>query len=319
MRQKRTLRFASVVVAFLVAFLFQETWTLAGVTGNMTGIVRDATGAPIAGVEVQAVSPSMKANATTDAGGHFVILSLAPDTYTVNLTRSGYQSVGFPGVTVFADQTQNVAYTMVKTLRTIARVTSAAGASLVKSGVGGDLYSVNSAQASAAPALGGGGNLNNAYSAMATVPGVQVLAGRHGLGFQRGLRPRSELLLYRLSSTTVFRSIARSTTTTPRPSRAWVCRSCRSIPAADRRRWPRPARPGSSTRSSRPVRSRATASELRHRHAGVLPPGQVEIGGSTPDRTFSYYIGLSGYNQDYRLLDNSNGAGYMTPGGSILR
>jgi hypothetical protein len=41
----------------------------------------------------------------------------------------------------------------------------------------------------------------------------------------------------------------------------------------------------------------------------------VEIGGSTPDRTFSYYVGLLGYNQDYRLFDNSNGAGYMTPGG----
>ena len=42
---------------------------------------------------------------------------------------------------------------------------------------------------------------------------------------------------------------------------------------------------------------------------------QVEIGGSTPDRTFSYYVGLLGYNQDYRFIDNSNGAGYGTPGG----
>ncbi|MFY9719709.1 MAG: hypothetical protein WAK16_08690, partial [Candidatus Cybelea sp.] len=41
----------------------------------------------------------------------------------------------------------------------------------------------------------------------------------------------------------------------------------------------------------------------------------VEIGGSTPDRTFSYYVGLAGFNQAYRAFDNSNGAGYMTPGG----
>ena len=41
----------------------------------------------------------------------------------------------------------------------------------------------------------------------------------------------------------------------------------------------------------------------------------VEVGGSTPDRTFSYYVGLSGYNQAYRFFDNSYGAGYMEPGG----
>ena len=46
-----------------------------------------------------------------------MILSLAPDTYTVNLTKDGYQSISFPGVTVFADQTQHVAYTMTKALK----------------------------------------------------------------------------------------------------------------------------------------------------------------------------------------------------------
>ena len=66
-------------------------------------------------------------------------------------------------------------------LKQIAHVTSQAGTSLVKSGVGGDFYSVNSAQASAAAALGGGGNLNNAYSAMASVPGVQTSQG--GIGW----------------------------------------------------------------------------------------------------------------------------------------
>ncbi|HEY6325507.1 MAG TPA: carboxypeptidase regulatory-like domain-containing protein, partial [Candidatus Cybelea sp.] len=166
-----------------MAFLCQGTWALAGVTGNIAGSVKDTSGAPIAGVEVQVVAPSMTRTATTDAGGHFVFLSLSPDTYTVNLTRSGYQSVSFPGVVVFADQTQNVAYTMIKTLKTIARVTSQAGASLVKSGIGSDLYSVNAAQAAAAQALGGGGNLNNAYSAMASVPGVQVSQGGMGWDF----------------------------------------------------------------------------------------------------------------------------------------
>ena len=84
---------------------------------------------------------------------------------------------------VFADQTATQQLTMQKALTTIARVTSSAGSSLVKSGVGSDLYSVNSAQAAAAAALGGGGNLNNAYSAMASVPGVQTSQGGVGWDF----------------------------------------------------------------------------------------------------------------------------------------
>jgi len=69
MKQQRTLRFASVAVALLVTFLFQETWALAGVTGNVNGTVRDNAGAPLAGVAVKAVSPSQRATATTDSGG----------------------------------------------------------------------------------------------------------------------------------------------------------------------------------------------------------------------------------------------------------
>src|SRR5580700_9228761 len=128
MKQPHTLRCTGAAVLLLAAFLFQETWALAGVTGNLTGIVRDPSGAPIAGVQVQAVAPSETRTATTDAGGHFVILSLAPDTYTVNLAKDGYQSISFPGVTVFADQSNTLGYTMTKALKLIAHVTSSSGA-----------------------------------------------------------------------------------------------------------------------------------------------------------------------------------------------
>ncbi|MGA8384100.1 MAG: carboxypeptidase-like regulatory domain-containing protein, partial [Candidatus Cybelea sp.] len=69
-----------------MAFLSQGTWALAGVTGNIAGTITDSKGAGIAGVQVQAVSPSGSRTATTDAGGHFTILSLGPDTYTISLT-----------------------------------------------------------------------------------------------------------------------------------------------------------------------------------------------------------------------------------------
>ena len=138
------------------------------------------------------------ATATTDAGGHFTILSLAPDTYTLNSEQGGLSKRLVTRASWSLPTRRNtVAYSMSKALETIAHVTSQARRSLVKPGVGSDLYSVNAAQASAAAApLGGGGNLNNAYSAMASVPGVQTSRRRHGLGFQRCVRSRTELVLY---------------------------------------------------------------------------------------------------------------------------
>jgi D-arabinose 1-dehydrogenase-like Zn-dependent alcohol dehydrogenase len=127
MKQQRSLRFVSVAVALLVTFLFQETWALAGVTGNVNGIVHDNAGAPLAGVTVNASSPSQNATATTDSGGHFVLLSLAPDTYTLSLSKLGYQGISVAGTVVFADQTQTVSYMLTKTLKVIALVTSQAG------------------------------------------------------------------------------------------------------------------------------------------------------------------------------------------------
>ena len=35
---------------------------------------------------------------------------------------------------------------------------------------------------------------------------------------------------------------------------------------------------------------------------------QFEAGGATPDRLFSYYVGIGGYNQDFRYLDQFNGS-----------
>ena len=51
---------------------------------------------------------------------------------------------------------------------------------MVKSGTTADIYSINSATQSAASALGGGGNLNSAYSAISTVPGAYVVPNQSG-------------------------------------------------------------------------------------------------------------------------------------------
>ena len=80
-------------------------------------------------------SASQTVAATTDAGGHFTFLSLAPDTYTVSVTKDGYNPTTFPGVTIFADQSQTLALRMQKGLKTIATVGARASGNLVKSGV----------------------------------------------------------------------------------------------------------------------------------------------------------------------------------------
>ena len=73
---------------------------LAGTTGGIVGRTSDATTqAPLAGVTVTATSPSQTATAVSDASGQFRFLSLAPDTYTVSLTKTGYAPVSQPGVT----------------------------------------------------------------------------------------------------------------------------------------------------------------------------------------------------------------------------
>ncbi len=317
MSSHRTLRHAVVAAMIIGAFICQGTWALAGVTGNIAGTIKDSSGAPIAGVQVQAVAASESRTATTDAGGHFVILSLNPDTYTLTLSRAGYQGTSYPGVVVFADQTQNVSYTMTKALRTIAHVTSQAGTSLVKSGVGSDLYSVNSSQASAAAALGGGGNLNNAYSAMASVPGVQTSQGGIGWDFNAAyVRGQNSYYTgFEYDGIPINRSFDNYNAGTEsslglQELQVYTGGGPSSVASA-----------GTAGFINQVIKT-GTFPGFATANLGIATPNyyhqsQIEIGGSTPDRTFSYYIGILGYNQTYRFFDNSNGAGYMTPGGPL--
>src|SRR5580698_6495856 len=100
---RRSLRHVVTVLVLLVAFAGQETWALAGTTGGLTGTIVDAgTGAPVAGARVQISSPS------DVASGHFGFLTLPPDTYTVSITKTGYQDLSLPGQSVFADSVQNL-------------------------------------------------------------------------------------------------------------------------------------------------------------------------------------------------------------------
>src|SRR5271155_673412 len=161
---RRSLRQIVTALVLLVAFVSQGTWALAGTTGGLTGSVVDATSsAPLAGAVVTVSSPSQTASVTTDASGRFGFLTLAPDSYTVSVTKDQFQPTSDSGQIVFADTVQTLTVRLQKTLSTIAHVTSTGAGALVKSGTTADVYSVNATVQQAASALGGGGGLNSAY------------------------------------------------------------------------------------------------------------------------------------------------------------
>jgi len=176
MNQIRFLRIG--LIALLIA-LVQGTRILAGTTGALSGTITLTSGAPIAGASVAAVSPSQSATTTTDSGGHFSFVSLIPDTYLVTVSKDGYDSVSQAGVTVVADQSQVISLKTRVTVKIIGRVTATAAA-LVKAGTTADVYSVNANMSAKLSALGGGENLDNAYSAVASVPGAVMVPGTAG-------------------------------------------------------------------------------------------------------------------------------------------
>ncbi len=171
----------SIAAALLLCFS-TFGYAFAGTTGALTGDVRDASnGAVVANAVVSLTSASQNASTTTDAGGHFAFISLAPDTYTLSVEKSGFDTLSTTGVSVYADQTQNIPLSLHRTLKVIGQVTSRSSIDPVKAGTTSDVYSVNPAFSAAAAPLGGGGSLNNAYSGIASMPGAFVPPGQMGV------------------------------------------------------------------------------------------------------------------------------------------
>ncbi len=311
MNTKPTLRRVAVALMLLVAFLFQGTWALAGTTGGISGQVTDEAGAPVPGASVRAVSASQSASATTDASGRFNFLSLAPDTYTVSIEKDGFNPLSYAGITVFADNNLTLSFKMQKALKTIAKVSATSAGNLVKSGVGSDIYSVNSQAITTASSLGGGGNLNSAYSAISSVPGVTVPSG--GMGWNQATYVRGSQSFFtgfEYDGIPVNRAFDNYNSSTE---------SNLGLQELQVYTGGGPASSSSAGTSGfiNQVFKTGTYPGYMDLSGGIGTPtfyhqAKVEAGGATPDRRFSYYVGISGYNQGFRVLDNSNGASLNT-------
>jgi Carboxypeptidase regulatory-like domain/TonB dependent receptor/TonB-dependent Receptor Plug Domain len=315
--KRTTLRRCVVALAMALAFLSQETWALAGTTGGLGGTVSNESGKPVAGAAVKVVSASQTSSTTTDATGHFVFLSLAPDTYTVSIEKDQFNPVSYAGVAVFADQIQTLAFTLHPTLKQIANVTSRAAGALVKAGTTSDVYSVNSTTAGKVTGLGGGGGLDNAYSAIATMPGAYVPVGQMGWFQTVYIRGGDfDQVGYEVDGVPVNRSFdtyPSNTATSLGQQEVQVYTGAAPADAQGQ---------GLAGYINQVIKTGTypgyASSDLALGFPAFYHKANVEVGGASPDRLFSYYVGIGGYNTYQRVYDQFNGQSLSNDYGNVF-
>ena len=91
-------RFVSVLTGILLAILVPSA---VYAQASITGVVKDASGAVLPGVTVEAASPALiekVRSAVTDGTGQYRIVDLRPGTYTVTFSLPGFSTVKREGI-----------------------------------------------------------------------------------------------------------------------------------------------------------------------------------------------------------------------------
>ena len=105
---RRALRWSLAVFAMLV-FVPPPAFAQSG--SGIAGVVKDASGAVIPGVTVEAASPALIEkirSVATDAAGQFKIVDLRPGVYTVTFTLAGFSTVKREGIELTSSFTATV-------------------------------------------------------------------------------------------------------------------------------------------------------------------------------------------------------------------
>jgi hypothetical protein len=287
---------------------------LAGTTGGISGhVVDSATQVGIVGAKIAAASPSQSETVVSDASGSYSFVSLSPDTYTVTATKDGYDATVLHGVNVLADQNQTIRIDLVKTITTLGRVNVTAASALVKPGTTANVYSVNGAAAQAAVALGGTGNLNQAYSAMASVPGVSAVQGQ--MGWYQPIYIRGgdlDQVGWEFDGIPVNRTYDNAPQTFLSNLGQQELQVYTGGTSAN-------ADASGIAGYVNQVIKRGTTPGFATLTGGIGGPAiyqkaSIEGGGATPDHGFSYYAGMAAVDQSFRYLDSSNGGSRINSG-----
>jgi hypothetical protein len=308
MRVSLFYRAAGVLLPLALVTALGSSAVVAGTTGSLTGTVVDAMSkAPIAGAEVTASSPSQIARTTTDSAGRYAFLSLAPETYTIAVEHAGFDSLSIAGISIFADQSQSLPISLQRSLKQIARVTSRSSLSPVRPGTGTDVYSVNPALSAAAAPLGGGGGLNNAYSAIAAMPGSYVPPNQVGVNQTVYIRGGYyDQIGFEYDGIPINRSFDNF------PGNAETTLGQQELQIYTGGGEAEANATGLAGFINQVIKT-GTFPGYTYLGGAVGTPtfyhdARIESGGATPDRLFSYYVGISGTNQDFRYFDQFNGA-----------
>src|SRR5579884_3835443 len=99
----------------VVGFMFVAlalTW--ASITGSISGVVTDPSGAVLAGATVVATETQtgVKTTVTTDAKGFYSFPALAVGTYNIDVTDAGFKSFRKTGVAIDANSAVRVDVSM---------------------------------------------------------------------------------------------------------------------------------------------------------------------------------------------------------------
>ena len=80
---------------FLIILLAQASWMHAAVTGNISGYVRDPSGAAVPGVNVTAKLAAQQIVRTvqTNSEGYYTLVALPPGTYEITFELTGFQKL----------------------------------------------------------------------------------------------------------------------------------------------------------------------------------------------------------------------------------
>ncbi len=307
-------RFLRTLAWVLIASLSLSHAALAGTTGTLSGRVVDSmSGAALAGATVSVTSPSGTANTLTDGHGQYSFLTLQPDTYTVTVAHNGFETSIQRGVTILADQTRAINVDVRKSLQTIGRTFSRTGGDLVRSGTTADVYSINEQAAGAAQATAGPGGVNQAYGALATVPGVVYQQGQQGyyqLLYIRG--GDQDQIGYELDGIPVNRAYDNSPESVLSSfGQKELQVYTGGVPASSDGQ-------GISGYVNQVIKT-GTYPSFATADLGLGGPSfyhkaAIEFGGATSDRRLTYYAMTSGVNQDYRSADQYNGASLYDKG-----